>query len=65
MRMNTPATVKYIMNDPDADQNTSIWAAAWQNQENDLCAQRRPRSAWASAQTNQSLRCRFEEILGS
>ena len=26
------------------------WAAAWQNQQNDLCAQRRLRSAWASAQ---------------
>ena len=26
-----------------------IWAAAWQTQQNDLCAQRRLRSAWASA----------------
>ena len=31
------------------------WAAAWQNQQNYLCAQRRLRSAWASAQTDQSL----------
>ena len=33
------------------------WAAAWQNQQNDLCAQRRLRSAWASAQSDQSFRC--------
>ena len=32
-----------------------IWAASWQNQQND-CAQRRLRSAWASAQSDQSLR---------
>ena len=30
------------------------WAAAWQNQQNDLCTQRRLRSAWASAQSDQS-----------
>ena len=41
-----------------------IWAAAWQNQQNDLCAQRWLRSAWASAQSDQSLRCLHEEILG-
>ena len=34
-----------------------IWAASWQNQQNDLRAQRRLRSAWASAQSDQSLRC--------
>ena len=28
-----------------------IWAAAWQNQQNDTCAQRRLISAWASAQS--------------
>ena len=33
----------------------SIWAATWQNQQNDLCAQRRLHSAWASAQSGQSL----------
>ena len=26
-----------------------IWAATWQNQQTDMCAQRRLRSAWASA----------------
>ena len=31
------------------------WATAWQNQQNDLCTQRRLRSAWASAQSDQSL----------
>ena len=29
-----------------------------------LCAQRRLRSAWASAQSDQSLRCPHEEALG-
>ena len=33
-------------------------------QQNDLCAQRRLRSAWASAQSDQSLRCSPEEGLG-
>ena len=39
-------------------------AAAWPNQQNDLCAQQRLRSAWASAQSDQSLRCPSEESLG-
>ena len=34
-----------------------IWATARQNQQNDQCTQRRLRSAWASAQADQSLRC--------
>ena len=33
------------------------WAASWQNQQNDMCAQQRLRSAWASTQTDQSLLC--------
>ena len=41
-----------------------IWAAAWQNQQNDLCAQQRLRSAWASAQSDQSFRCGHEETFG-
>ena len=48
-----------------------IWAAARQNQQNDLCAQQRLRSAWvdlrsawASAQSDQSLRCLHEQALG-
>ena len=32
----------------------TIWAASWQNQQNDLCTQQRLRSAWASAQSGQS-----------
>ena len=39
-------------------------AAAWQNEHNDLCAQRRLRSALASAQSDQSLRCPPEAIVG-
>ena len=34
-----------------------MWAAAWQNQQTHLCAQRWLRSAWASDQFDQSLRC--------
>ena len=42
----------------------NIWTAARQNQQNDMCAQRRLRSAWASAQSDQSLLCAHEESLG-
>ena len=34
-----------------------IWVAAGQNQHNDMCAQRRLRSALASARSDQSLQC--------
>ena len=40
------------------------WAVSWQNQQNGMCAQRRLRSAWVSAQSDQSLRCPLEESLG-
>ena len=40
-------------------------ATAWQNQQNYLCAQRRLRSAWASAQSDQSLPCPHEDTLGA
>ena len=33
---------------------TRIWVASWKNQQNDLCAQQRLRSDWASAQFDQS-----------
>ena len=36
---------------------TTKWAASWQNQQNGMCAQRRLRSAWASAQSDHSLLC--------
>ena len=36
--------------------NFHIWVISWQNQQNGMCAQRRLRSAWASAQSDQSLR---------
>ena len=32
----------------------AFWATSWQNQQNDFCAQRRLRSAWASAQSDQN-----------
>ena len=37
-----------------------IWAALWQNQQNDMCAQW---SDWASAQSDQSLRCALNGYL--
>ena len=40
------------------------WAAAWQSQQNGHCAQRRHRSACASAHSDQSLRCPHEQTLG-
>ena len=33
------------------------WTATWQNHQNDLCAHQRLRSAWASAQFDQSSLC--------
>ena len=42
---------------------SAVWAATWQNQHNDLCTQRGLRSAWASARSDQSLRCTHEESL--
>ena len=41
-----------------------IRAASWQNQQNGMYSQRRLRSAWASAQSDQSLRCQHEGTLG-
>ena len=40
----------------------SIWAASWRNQQNGMCAQRRLRSAWAFAQSDQNLRCPHEPL---
>ena len=40
------------------------WAASRQNQKYGMYAQRRLRSAWASTQSDQSLRCPHEESLG-
>ena len=41
------------------------WATAWRNHPNDLCAQQRLRSTWASTQSDQSQRCPPEAKLGS
>ena len=41
-----------------------LWAASWQKKQNGMCAQRRLRSAWASAQSDHSLRCPHEESSG-
>ena len=38
-----------------------LWDAWWENQQHELCAQRRLRSAWASAQSDQSLPCRMKK----
>ena len=42
----------------------SIWTASWQNQQNGMYAQRRLRSGWVSAQSDQSLSCPLEQSLG-
>ena len=42
----------------------TFWATSWRNQQNDFCAQRRLRSAWASAQSDQSLRLPSSGSLG-
>ena len=34
-----------------------FWATVWQNQQNDLCTQRRLGSAWTYIQSDQRLRC--------
>ena len=42
---------------------TWIWAAARQNQQNEMCAQQRLRSARTSAQSDQSLHCALNRYL--
>ena len=69
-----PKDAKGILgNSEDPDQTAAsdlalycllIWATSWENQQNGMCAQRRLRSDWASAQSDQSLRCPHEETLG-
>ena len=41
--------------------DVKIWAPSWQNQQSGMCAQRTLRSAWASDQSDQNLRCLHEE----
>ena len=48
----------------NSKRRAKLWATAWQNQQNPLCAQQGLRSAWASAQSEQSLRSPHEETLG-
>ena len=45
----------------DLEDTQHHWVTAQQNQQNDLCAQQRLRSAWASVQSDQSLCCPHEE----
>ena len=47
-----------------ASKTEYIWAASLQNQQNGMCAKRRLRTAWASAQSDQSFRCPQWESLG-
>ena len=46
-----------------SQQQIHKWDGAWQNQQNDLCTQRRLRSAWESTQSDQSSLCAL--IMGS
>ena len=56
IKLNTIITVKKI--------SKEIWAASWQNKQNDMWAQRRLRSAWSSDQFDQCLHCLQEESFG-
>ena len=40
-----------------------IWTTTWQNKDNDMCAQRRLRSAWATAQSDHNLRCAWRNLV--
>ena len=46
-----------------ANPKVMLWAAMWENVPPDICAQRRHKSACASDQSDQSLRCPHEETL--
>ena len=59
----TEKLLKATLNPNKQQQRIVNWAASWQNQQNGMCAQRRLRSAWASAQSDQSLRCAFSWLL--
>ena len=53
----------YLVANPDdrsARDVAHIWATAYQNQQNEYSEDR---SAWASAQSDQSVRCPYEETL--
>ena len=45
------------------DQTLIIWAKPYENKSSGICGQRRPRSASASAQSDQELRCPQTELL--
>ena len=53
-----------LQNDMNAFVQSDKWAAAWQNKQSFLCTQWRLRSAWTSAQSDQSLLCPHEVTLG-
>ena len=57
-----------VMSSPHVKNNSDsyfpITAASWLNQQNGMCTQQRLKSAWASAQSDQSLLCPHEESLG-
>ena len=38
------------------EKKIELWATAWQNQQNDLCAQQSLRSDWADAQSGPDIR---------
>ena len=67
------AGVKPATLDPQSDSLSTLgdsaamytWAAAWQNQQNGHCAQRRHRSAWASVQSDQSSLSTWRNIASS
>ena len=49
--------IKFTLIDSKLKQCIIIWATPFENVTSGICGQRRPRSACASAQSDQSLRC--------
>ena len=52
------STLLALVSHPNIEGKNNNW------QQNGMCAQRRLRFAWASAQSDQNLRCPHEERLG-
>ena len=51
------AIIEVLICSSSSSSSNASWAGARQNQQNDICALQRLRSAWASTQSNKLLRC--------
>ena len=63
-RWEVAETGKKLLHPQKSDQLQGDMSHIMTNQQYGICAQRRLRSAWASTQSDQSLRCSHEESLG-